>query len=105
MKFCSNCGKEINENAVVCLGCGCAIEKEQPTPKNSYTAIKVFMLLGCIITGIYGLFIPLIWTIPMTCALFKKIKKGKVIGTGFKICTLIFVSLIAGILLLCNSND
>lgn len=24
-KFCSNCGNEVNENAVVCLKCGCAI--------------------------------------------------------------------------------
>ena len=25
-KFCSTCGKEINENAVVCLGCGAAVD-------------------------------------------------------------------------------
>lgn len=27
MKFCSHCGKEINDEAVVCPFCGCATEK------------------------------------------------------------------------------
>ncbi|MGN1051034.1 MAG: zinc-ribbon domain-containing protein [Acutalibacteraceae bacterium] len=25
-KFCTHCGNEVNENAVVCVKCGCAIE-------------------------------------------------------------------------------
>ena len=25
-KFCSNCGKEVNENAVICVNCGCSLE-------------------------------------------------------------------------------
>ena len=28
MKFCQHCGKEIHDQAVVCTGCGCAV---QPT--------------------------------------------------------------------------
>lgn len=28
MKFCSKCGKEIMDEAVVCPSCGCAVEKE-----------------------------------------------------------------------------
>ena len=31
MKYCSNCGAEIHENAVVCVKCGCAV-----APKVSY---------------------------------------------------------------------
>lgn len=27
MKYCSHCGKEINDEAVVCPSCGCATEK------------------------------------------------------------------------------
>ena len=27
MRFCSHCGKEINDEAVVCPSCGCATEK------------------------------------------------------------------------------
>lgn len=26
MKFCANCGKEIDEKAVVCVHCGCAVK-------------------------------------------------------------------------------
>jgi len=26
-KYCSNCGKETNENAAVCLACGCELER------------------------------------------------------------------------------
>lgn len=25
-RFCSNCGKEVNENAVICVSCGCSLE-------------------------------------------------------------------------------
>ena len=25
-KYCSNCGKEVNENAVICVNCGCSLE-------------------------------------------------------------------------------
>ena len=28
-KFCTHCGNEVNENAVVCVKCGCAIPKTQ----------------------------------------------------------------------------
>lgn len=27
-KFCSNCGKEVNENAVICVSCGCSLDKQ-----------------------------------------------------------------------------
>ena len=26
MRFCTKCGKELHDNAVVCMGCGCAVE-------------------------------------------------------------------------------
>lgn len=31
MKFCSHCGKELVDEAVICTGCGCAVGS-QPTP-------------------------------------------------------------------------
>ena len=31
MKYCSNCGKKVNENQDVCLNCGIALKKQ---PKN-----------------------------------------------------------------------
>ncbi len=32
--FCSNCGKEINDNAVVCIHCGVAVKNSTGTPNN-----------------------------------------------------------------------
>lgn len=29
-RFCTHCGNEVNESAVVCIKCGCAIPREQP---------------------------------------------------------------------------
>lgn len=67
------------------------------------TAIKVFMILGCLAMAI-GV-IPLIWAIPMTVHYFNQVKNGRPIGVGFKVCTLFFVSLIAGILMLCDNDN
>ena len=33
MKFCSKCGKEIMDEAVVCPGCGCAVEEVKAKSK------------------------------------------------------------------------
>ena len=29
MKYCSKCGKELLDEAVICMGCGCAVEQAQ----------------------------------------------------------------------------
>lgn len=34
MKFCSHCGKEIMEKAVICPGCGCQIEESEADRAN-----------------------------------------------------------------------
>ncbi len=66
------------------------------------TAAKIFMILACIATG--WLLIPLCWTIPMTVHYFHCVRDGRPAGTGFKICVLLFVNLIAGILMLCDGK-
>ena len=38
MKYCSKCGKEIMDKAVICPGCGCA--QENNVPGNSVPQIK-----------------------------------------------------------------
>lgn len=67
------------------------------------TATKVFMIIGCIANAFF--IIPLIWAIPMTISYFNAKNNDKTIGTGFKVCTLLFVSQIAGILMLCDSSN
>ena len=49
--------------------------------------------------------LPLAWVIPMSIIILKKMKNKETIGVGLKICTLIFVNTIAGILLLCKNED
>lgn len=58
MKFCSKCGKEIEEGAVVCVNCGCKVESIQNRPvgqlKTNRSLVK-YILLSIITFGIYGL--------------------------------------------------
>lgn len=116
MKYCSKCGKELVDEAIICTGCGCAVDglaaggnaavATAPMKKESgiTTATKVMMILGTILTGLCGYLIPLAWCIPMTVSYFKKVKNGMPIGTGFKVCSLLFVSLVGGILMLCDKD-
>ena len=66
------------------------------------TVIKVFLILSCV--GLGWAIIPLAWCIPMTVSIFRKLNSGEPIGTGLKVCTLLFVNLVAGILLLCMED-
>ena len=108
--YCSKCGAEINDEAVICTKCGCLVgDKKIPTQIQAQkdnsglkTAAKIFMIIGCIAMGFA--FISLAWTIPMTVTYSRKIKNGEPVTTGFKVCSLLFVNTIAGILMLC-CND
>ena len=40
----------------------------------------------------------------MTVSVYKAYKGEKYLGTGFKVCTLLFLSFIGGILLLCDKD-
>ena len=113
MKYCRNCGKEIPEDVLFCPNCGYATgdysEQKQgeniaaPQKSEFRTVTKVFMILGCVFTAFFYL-IPLCWTIPMTVSYCRRSAQGIPIGMGFKICSLLFVSLVAGILMLCDDN-
>lgn len=108
--FCTRCGAEIHEEAVICINCGCPVAKNTATNLPTETdnvleiIIKVFLVLGCLSLG--WLLIPLIWCIPLTVIVFNRLGKKKKIGVGIKICVLLFVNLVAGICLLCmETND
>ena len=109
MKYCTHCGKELLDEAVVCPSCGCRAESTTSSPildeedkKIFKLIIKVFLVIGCIASG--WALIPLLWTIPLTTHVFKKLNKNEPIGIGIKICVLLFVNLVAGIMLLCMSE-
>lgn len=50
--FCSKCGKEINDDAVVCVHCGCAVEGRSIAPKESRSWLVTLLL--CIFLGGLG---------------------------------------------------
>ena len=107
MKYCTHCGAEIMDEAVLCVHCGCSVKEQSlmiPQKDNTLeTVIKVLLILGCISLG--WMIIPLAWCIPITVTIFKRFKNNEYISTSLKICTLLFVNLIAGICLLCMDDQ
>lgn len=58
--FCSKCGKEIAENAVMCTGCGCATDNfHKLLIENRSSAIPTIRVLG-IISIVMGFLSPLV---------------------------------------------
>ena len=77
---------------------------QQPRPVSGLaTVAKILMIVSTVVTGLY--LIPLAWCIPMTISYSNKLKNGLPVSTGFKICTLLFVNTIAGILMLCDKDN
>ncbi|MCI6216389.1 MAG: hypothetical protein MR659_04855 [Mollicutes bacterium] len=108
MKYCSKCGVSLNDDAVVCPSCGCLVDsssrivKETKESSTIKTIAFVFMIVATISSG--WLLIPLIWCIPMTVRYYRYTKGEGTISTAFKVCTLLFVSLISGILMLVDED-
>lgn len=109
MKYCVHCGAEIHEEAVICVNCGCEVAPIKPavaTTNNDDTltiVIKILLILGCIAQG--WLILPLAWCLPITISIFRALRDKKPIGTGLKVCALLFVNTIAGICLLCANDN
>ncbi len=60
MKFCSKCGKEINEEAIICVHCGCSVESTTTLAKpvgqlKTNRGLAKFILLSIVTLGIYGI--------------------------------------------------
>ena len=72
-------------------------------PSDLLIAAKVLMIIFTVLSGF--LILPLAWTIPMTVVYCSKLERGETIGVGFKICCLLFVNRIAGILMLCDTSE
>ena len=106
--YCSKCGAEILDEAVVCPKCGCLTNNHSISELNGSesanlkTIAKVLMIFSCVAMGLF--IIPLAWTIPMTVYYSNCIKNNQHVSITFKICTLFFVNTIAGILMLCDNN-
>ena len=113
MIYCSQCGAELIGDETNCQRCGSPTNNQvdlgyqQVVPMKSsgvVTAIKVFMIIGTVFMSLYTFLIGLAWCLPMTIHYFNCLKKGVQVGLGFKICTILFVNMIAGILMLTENR-
>ncbi len=120
MKYCGNCGTALPDEANACSMCGtftntasantAAAPAPTPAPAAApakadsglVVAVKVLLILAVVAQG--WMLIPLAWCIPMTVSYFNAIKEGRPVSIALKVCTLIFVSQIAGILMLCDQE-
>ena len=58
--YCKNCGKEINENAVVCIHCGVAVTKEHKVSEDYCESKTGRGVLFALLLGLIGLLIGVI---------------------------------------------
>lgn len=116
MKYCSYCGTQLSDDAAFCSKCGkptAVINNAAPqyyaqnaqTTKRSdnetlKSIINIFLILACVFMGIATLGIALAWCLPMTFRIRERMRAGVPVGITLKVCTLIFVNVVAGILLL-----
>lgn len=128
-KFCPKCGQKAGGDAHECTSPN--KNSERCYSSKLRTAAFVFMILSIVCTFLAFLIcviafgnpnssaqiastskgaaciylIPLLWQIPMTVVVYKGIHDGRHIGVAFKVITLLLVSLVGGILLLCDSES
>ena len=109
-RFCSHCGSEVNPEAVICVKCGCALNNNKVSSNGVSrcsdelkTLVNVFFILR-MISSIWAICIPLIWVIPMYKKSMAYLNGEIEMDQGYKICVLLFASLVPGIVLL-TIND
>jgi len=113
MKYCTHCGAQLEDDAVVCVSCGRMVgdpvkfnqsAAEPAGPSAISTVAFVFMIIGTVAMAISTCCIGLAWCLPMTISYSKSRKNGTPVSTGFKVCSLLFVNTVAGILMLCDNQ-
>ncbi len=93
---------------ILCISLSTLFTNQEFLYGETIEGFETITLLGAnikfifIIAGI-GALIPLCWYIPMTVYVFRCSREYEEIGVVFKICVLLFVNVIAGILLLCDN--
>ena len=124
MNYCPKCGERVDDSMMFCPKCGANLVDNVPVPEYEsnnnnnnntgnnnksgdsrktlrYLALA-FMILGCVTT--LPFLIPLAWRIPMTVYYYGTITRGEKQSVGFKVCSLIFCSVVAGILMLVDED-
>lgn len=129
MKYCQHCGNACADGAEFCPCCGKSLgagnaggNAQQPNEIHvSFTASQaqtrtlsdtdktlrfIAFIFNCLsLAGFCWLIIPLAWMIPMTVISWGIYKGTRPNTVAFGVCTLIFLNLVGGILLLCSTKD
>ena len=91
MKFCSKCGKEIHDDAVVCVNCGCSVAnglvEADDAPNTGFAVL--------------GFFVPIVGLVLYLINKDKSPKKAKSAGKGALagVITSVVLSVLYGIIL------
>lgn len=78
-KYCSNCGNEIDENAVICVKCGCAVTKAESTAPTNTATPKAATILG-ILGIVFAWLIALVGHVLSIVGIFVGVKEYKTAG-------------------------
>lgn len=86
MKYCSNCGSEIDENAVICVKCGCAVQGKSTQIAPTEDTVSVGFVILSVLIPLFGI---IYWAI-----------KAKECPKRAKACGIAgIISMVAGILI------
>lgn len=127
--YCHHCGKEVGRGNKFCPHCGVLLQEDEygerpgeyddvvdepkpagkktiineSTKRDLDTVVKILMIVITVITGFA--IIPLLWTIPMTMTALDRIKKKEPYGLVLSICTLIFMAVAPGVIMIIRDAD
>lgn len=95
--FCKNCGKEVNENAVVCIHCGCSLKQSATEKTGDMNESKTGMgVLFGLLLGFIGLLIGFLMY-PAETVARKTFLKGWGIAFGVSMALSILLGVIYGV--------
>lgn len=56
MKYCQHCGAEVNENAVVCVKCGCSIQQASTAPAEEVDdSVSAGLVVLSVLIPLFGI--------------------------------------------------
>ena len=127
--YCHHCGKEVGSGNKFCPHCGVLLQEDEygerpgeydevvdepkpagkktiineSTKRDLDTVVKILMIIITVLTGFA--IIPLLWTIPMTMTALDRIKKHEPYGLVLSICTLLFMAVAPGVIMIIRDAD
>lgn len=91
MKYCPKCGRQLVDEAVVCVSCGCAQSKNWATKRQDSSSFG---------WGVLGFFVPMIGLVLYLLWREERPKRAKSVGVGAIVGTIVSVigSIVVGVL-------